>query len=251
MPTKYKLCIFLSLWLCLHDCSAQQIVYVWAKDGLRMRDESSKNGKVVCALPYGTALSIKSKHNADSVVMIPSIKRKNGKYSKPYYIKGNWVFVETDCGSGFIFDGYLSSLQPFILPKGENPSVDLEDWANQQSSVKSSRFMDGKYYQGHEYKYENGMVHFEDGSSEQRLTLPEGYSLNDGILLLNYFDNIHIPYPKLIKRNGIEYPDNIFELQFDLSKISFKGPFSDCETECWFAVKVVMGKIVIVIGSSC
>ena len=111
--------------------------------------------------------------------------------------------------------------------------------------------MDGKYFEGYESIYENELVYLVDGTSITRLTLQKGYTLNDGILLLNYFQNIHIPYSTLSYMDSNLGHEPHFTLKVSRDEISFGGYSGYCEIECWFSVKLVGNRVVIERGRSC
>jgi hypothetical protein len=87
-------------------------LYVWAKNGLVLRATPDKNGKKIRTLPYGTKVDYLRLVSEDSILIIPAFKQANGTSTEAYFLRGDWAKVQIGAETEFLFDGYLSEMQP-------------------------------------------------------------------------------------------------------------------------------------------
>jgi hypothetical protein len=165
--------------------------YVWAKSGLSVRAAGTSAAEKTGLLPFGTV--VRRTGNAGQQVEITALKpvsaRMDGKtiVSDPYVMNGVFVEIMYDDGkTGFVYDGYLSRLNPESDPEGYD---DFQNWMSTQGGASKEidlRSDKGDYVRRHAMiQYANGMTQtsqaFEGGASAVYL-IPNA-SLNDGYLL--------------------------------------------------------------------
>lgn len=192
-------CFFIDISWSKSKLGIGEKAYVWAKNGIWLREEPAIDAKKIEKLSYGTPLNILSDPEGpyESVV----IYGQQGRTAK-YSIAGAWrrVKVENtnnDNKEGYLFDGWLLSLPPLKCEikaqasskKSEQSCEDIVDWCARNfhlvnkkkislnnpecGDCGTTRFVFGKglIYDKHEPGY---------GSSEE-LTLP-GFNLSEGTI---------------------------------------------------------------------
>lgn len=82
---------------------------VWAVDGLPLQQEAGKAGKPIVIIPYGQRVTVLG---YDKTKLPVSIKTSNPE--RQFTLKGNWIKVSYNGKLGYVFDGYLSKMPPFI-----------------------------------------------------------------------------------------------------------------------------------------
>ena len=88
--------------------------YVFAENGLILRDKPQQDGKKLINIPYGTALNVKDDTRVGTATSVKEIAT--------YSISGKWIAVIFGGQNGYVFDGYLSQLP---APK-KNQEEDFE-----------------------------------------------------------------------------------------------------------------------------
>lgn len=122
-----KLILFLLLFFAESKCAIAEHLYVWAKSGLYLRGQPSKEGTKITKINFGEQVEIL---NEDYVSysyeepFLPSINYNGyefNNYGSEEVVKnsielnfsGKWILVKYKDYKGFIFDGYLSKFPAF------------------------------------------------------------------------------------------------------------------------------------------
>lgn len=95
---------------------AGDLLYVYAGNGLVLRQTAAPTGQKIATLPFGSVVTVL----AERLRQVPmSVTEFQG-----FAIKGYWVKVRTRNGKeGFVFDGYLSQYPlPGLLPNDNDPN---------------------------------------------------------------------------------------------------------------------------------
>jgi hypothetical protein len=107
-------------------------LFVWANNGLSIRDTTSIEGRRIGIIPYGQKLKVlESKfdgYHEDIITIYPEKKEQNGNEIKSYSrieLQGSWVKIKYGEIIGFVFDGYLSKYDaPSINAKEVHENLD-------------------------------------------------------------------------------------------------------------------------------
>jgi len=166
-------------------------LFVWAKDGLSLRSEPLAKSSKKRGLSYGTPVVVVGGSKSDSITVIPAATDKEGQRTPAFRLHGRWLRVSAGRDTGYVFDGYLSKMEPFKPKQGKHFSISA--WLEQTSSKLSTR----EYPNGHTIAYANHIVeseHHGEGGGYSRYYFPRDWSFHDGFLLLNYFSSglLHI-----------------------------------------------------------
>ena len=82
--------------------------FVWARNGLSLREESNKSGKRIKVLPYGTPLKpLVGWNDLIQYWSFPSAKPINGERVPRFFLKGNWIRFWLAKIPDYVFDGYF------------------------------------------------------------------------------------------------------------------------------------------------
>ncbi len=204
-------------------------VYVWAKQGLTLRDGPSKKAQKIKSLPYGTSLIIgENEHygKADSVVVIPAYSGKDRPQTPALYLPGYWVRVIAGPDTGFVFGGYLSAMTPFdpdMPVTGVDPGPSISAWLAQTAGVLDKRLL-SEADLNYTLVYKNHVVehyHASEGGALSQYIFPEGMSLQDGFLLLNYFADVHLTRKEIAECESFEL--TVDGLSFHLYSVGLGG----------------------------
>lgn len=232
----------------------KQQLYVWAKDGIILRDAPFKKSLKIKNLSYGTKVVVVEKDSAptnDSVLVIPAAAEQGGRKTLPFFLPGYWVYVITGRDSGYVFSGYLSKMEPFTpVPVKDTNKRDLDSsiggWLTQKSGVLDNRIIDvsdGDYtrvYKNHVVEY----YHTSEGGGSVRYTFQYGMSFQDGFLLLNYFENLHFTKAEIKACETFELTSRV-EYLFNYS-IGLRGGIANM-----FRLSFKDGILIIEIGGGC
>lgn len=119
-------------------------LWVWAKNGLNLRNGPGTNFKVIGKLGFGEELLVTEKSEKAYNIMGISDTRSNyhSKKVDPLIFRGKWVKVKSQSGEeGFLIDQYLLSVQPKEINK---PQYDINlDLSRVDTVYKSPIIQDG------------------------------------------------------------------------------------------------------------
>lgn len=178
----------------LPHCSMDS-TYVWARNGLSLRTEANKQGDRIEIIPFGTRLRLLSPHyvyhyghdKVDSIRLVPRITNNRGKDNKELHISSNWIQVETDGQTGYVFGAYLSRIRPIEL---DTSNVhDIEAFLIGSSDIVLKQENSEMRYQVYTVR-SNGTSHNyneREGGGVNRYFIPGNYNFKDGFALLNFF----------------------------------------------------------------
>jgi hypothetical protein len=160
-------------------------VNVWAVDGLALRQEVGKSGKLITTIPYGQRVTVLS---SDEVKLPANIKMH--KWEGSITLKGRWIKVLYKGKQGFVFDGYLSKMPPFF--KGKHTAFETEEeYFKRNYGVLSEKKIAGKEgFEKTTASYKNGavkIVTFFDGCFDteiylKSITYQEGFLFEEVLL---------------------------------------------------------------------
>lgn len=118
------------------ELNAGDTVYVWAKNGLWLREGPGITAKSIEELPYGTPLKILDKGQGayeSTVLYIDKKSEINKEGIRKYNIAGAWREVQNinkESQKGYIFDGWLLNLPPVECDKETDslPPCIVKNW---------------------------------------------------------------------------------------------------------------------------
>lgn len=196
----------------LPNVYAQQL-YVWAKDGLIVRDSPSKKSQKKKTLPYGTPITFSTWNcygGEDSVLVIPKFNKNDVAQSKGYYLRGAWRKVIIGQDSGYVFDAFLSNMVPFDhkkIKKEDSGNYGISPWLGQILGSRNNKIGSNNEnfyswtYKDHTVEYH----HWGEGGGFSRFTIQCGLSFLDGFLLVNYFEDLFIDIKEAKECESFEF----------------------------------------------
>lgn len=123
-------------------------IFVWAAN-LDMYENPDPDAKIIGAIPYGSAVEIVDDSIGKVAYEYKAIESKTFEYghtSKPFFLDGFWVKVNFGGMVGYVFDGYLSKLEPLRNADADaDADAKIKIWAKNVLKLKSD-----KYEQGHD-----------------------------------------------------------------------------------------------------
>lgn len=143
------------------------VLYVYAKSGLVLRDKPDQAGAKIVSVPARTKVDVV---DSEPFTVAFSTKEPSG-----LEIKGHWVKVKALGKEGYLFDGFLLSYKPFV-------EEDFSSYWNAYSKVKSTTDKPTKsekgpnYYSYEKTEWENGISYESsgyEGGSNSVLILPK------------------------------------------------------------------------------
>ncbi|MFN0175346.1 MAG: SH3 domain-containing protein [Saprospiraceae bacterium] len=172
--------------------------YVWSGPGLNLRKTPDFKGEIIAILPYGSTVEvleyaeiIKGNNDFGEFEMPAEVNLKvyDGGYLEPTYLRwGAWVKAKAKGQEGYLFDAYLSGMQPFepafdqqgVLPTvAEGMKAMFAYYAKQRGTLRSIEnetiFSDGTFFKAEDSEFESTKWFFPNISE------------HDGYLLVNYF----------------------------------------------------------------
>lgn len=177
-----------------------ETAYVWAENGVWLRDGPAVNAAQISKLVYGTAIKIISEGNGSySSVAVQGVDKKDTPATYP--VSGAWrevqVALNNETQKGYVFDGWLSTMPPLkckidnsVGEGKEKTCEELTDWGKRNFGFIKKRFTHTKdsgcsTCGDTRYTFGKGVVVVEHepgyGSSEE-LLLP-GIGLSEGVVI--------------------------------------------------------------------
>lgn len=181
---KHFLLFSLFLFTALFALAQGETFYVFAPSGLKLRQSPSTKGKVLTTLEYGSPLQLLKGEKAGGRLSIEGID-------------GHWVKVKAGQNTGYLFDGFISSLQAPVLHK---TWTELVDYLNEKYPGPSQSpepvsmphpYEEGKTIEVQAQKYSDRLMLLdisEECDPDQRLQMT-GLSMKDAYLLALTFNS--------------------------------------------------------------
>jgi hypothetical protein len=97
------------------DYKVGDTLYVWSKQGLKLRDGANASGRTLMAIPFGARIVVvgKTDHRFNIKAFGPTPKEQGGKMVDPVIFYGSWCKIRTAAGEeGYVIDQYLLSVIP-------------------------------------------------------------------------------------------------------------------------------------------
>lgn len=164
-------------------CETGDVLYVWAKTGLNLRQEPSIHSKRLTILLPGSEVKVLG--FTEKRFSIKTLRATDDE-ANPFVIKGNWIFVQVGDIQGFVLDTYLLPIQ---APKaGESMKHYLISMSEKVSDLGTE---DSDEYSFSAQAVRNISIQYESGEYYQNITvtIPE-FSIEDGFIFYNFFNNI-------------------------------------------------------------
>jgi len=141
-------------------------LYVWAVSGLKMRAKPDLKGEKIMTIPYGE--KIKIERMGKSVLTINIMPADKDQHYTGFELEGHWRKVYYQDTSGYVFDGYLSSLPTVNISFYKNEAnkqrfrceEDIMQWAERNYGLLDTLVRTDSVYWNFEkrYIYGNGLV---------------------------------------------------------------------------------------------
>lgn len=99
-------CFLLLPAMAADNYALNDTLYVWARNGLNLREQPDLKGKVIKTLESGTRVIVREM--TEKKLTLNSGVDTTEFTKEPYLLKGEWILVEIDSGrKGYLFDVYL------------------------------------------------------------------------------------------------------------------------------------------------
>jgi hypothetical protein len=107
--------------------------YVWSVKGLALREQPGISAKRIINIPYGKSVTIINTNEPP----VPMSSKIEGYLS--YKLEGKWIKVLYNGQEGYVFDGYLSTMPPYVI------DIDTdEDYLKRLYGVAKVKIVEGK-----------------------------------------------------------------------------------------------------------
>ena len=103
--------------------SAGETLYVWAKNGLNLREQASASSAILSKLNYGAAVTILAPE-AEVKYDFPLFP-SSGKANTGVLLNGKWLKVKAGEQEGFVFDKLLLGYAPYLSRDGGKDWYDI------------------------------------------------------------------------------------------------------------------------------
>ena len=164
-------------------CKTGDVLYVWAKTGLNLRQEPSIHAKRLTILLPSS--SVKIIGFTEKRYAIKTLRATEDE-TNPFVIKGNWVFVQVGDIQGFVLDTYLL---PMETPKaGESMKHYLISMSEKVAALGTE---ESESYSFSAHAKHNISIQYESGEYYQNITVTmPAFSIEDGFVFYNFFNDI-------------------------------------------------------------
>ena len=177
---------------CITEYGIGDTLYTWAASGLNVREAPNTRSKVIDKANFGEPVLCKGeKHWQEYLygsVKIKDVQPIGDKETKTLTLKGNWVFVKYKDIEGYVFDAYLSKLQP---PAKESNIYILESFKKEFGVVKHIGPQDSLSESGgNKVVLGNGAFleeHYSESGGGITMTIPH-FSIEEALLMIMYYD---------------------------------------------------------------
>ncbi len=169
-------------------------LFVWAKSGLNLRESPDPKSGIITKIHFGKSVECLGRKNShqydeDSEKITETVVTSTGNTSKITF-NGRWVLVRCGRHEGYVFDAYLSKLDP-LYPLPDSINV-MNYFTVLCDSYHYLAKMDRNLEYGEEkIAFNNGAYmafYYSSGGYSFQLVLPE-FSMEEAFLLVRYLDN--------------------------------------------------------------
>jgi len=185
--------------------SLNDTLYVWARNGLNLREQPDLKGKVIKTLQPGARVIVRA--ITEKKLTLDSGVDSSDYVKEPYLLKGRWILTETDSGEkGYLFDVYLLKYPaPKITDYSPNDYL-IYQW---KSQISIDTTWDNEYRQSGEIKYRmregiSSTKSFRRESNPLSMEI-DGFSIEDGFIFYSFFrpdENISSDYDNLLLKKN-------------------------------------------------
>ncbi|HHB77914.1 MAG TPA: SH3 domain-containing protein [Saprospiraceae bacterium] len=164
-------------------CQTGEVLYVWAKTGLNLRQEPSIHSKRLAILVPGSQVKVLGFTQERYAI---KTLRSTEDEQNPYIIKGNWILVQVGDIQGFVLDTYLL---PIPTPKaGESMKHYLISMSERVADLGTE---DDDEYAFSATTPKNISIQYESGEYYQNITVTiPNFTIEDGFVFYNFFNNL-------------------------------------------------------------
>jgi len=181
-----------------NSISENSLKYVWAKNGLNLREAPSTVSKILNYIPFGDSLTLISLTDNK---FVSTLIQNGGTEKHPILLSSNWVKVKYKNTIGFVIDGYLLDIK--TPKKDESPDNYLRRISHKYGYTKLDKafnYLQGKLiFNTHQIKFdEHRFISFDLTKKEVNAESNEvgmiwyfkGFSINEIFLIMNPFFDI-------------------------------------------------------------
>lgn len=203
MKSKILLCLFC---LVTSNCFAIEYyepgdsLWVWAKNGLNIREMTNDSSKVLGRVKNGlqvVALEYQDRNLPYEIEEIKAIVEtiNNEKINHPNFeLKGYWAKIKYKGTIGYVFDAYLSKLPTFIVNLYENQGEEDFHVLSLKKHKKILKQIGQNKYDQYDHKFvryifdEGYIIEITGGSGhwEKQMLFPDNLSLIEGYLIYSH-----------------------------------------------------------------
>jgi len=163
-------------------CQTGDVLYVWAKTGLNLRQAPTIHAKRLTILLPGSEVKVLG--FTQKRLAIKTLRATDDEQN-PFVIKGNWILVQVGDIQGFVLDTYLLPIQ--APKKGESMKQYLIGMSEKVAALGTTE----EDYTFSAQTKNNISIQYESGEYYQNITvtIPE-FSIEDGFVFYNFFNDI-------------------------------------------------------------
>ncbi len=165
------------------DIKSGDVLYVWAKTGLNLRQSPSIYAKKLSILMPGSRVEVLGFTQKSFAIETLAATEEE---ENPFVIKGNWILVQVGDVQGFVLDTYLlpiaapkdgQSMKHYLIARSEEISaLGNEDEAEYSFGANAIDGMSINYESGEDYR-------------NISIELPN-FTIEDGFVFYNFFKDI-------------------------------------------------------------
>lgn len=171
--------------------------YVWAINGLNLRESPSTKSKLLSLIPYGKSVDVLE---ITEKSYINNFINNGGEEKHPILLKNQWVKIKYEDRIGYVIDGYLLEME--TPRKKELPNQYLRRISKEFGYKKLSKEYEVKHgkliFDCHQVEFLNKSISFtleemknnNDSSVVEMLWYFRGFTTNEILVFMNPFFDI-------------------------------------------------------------
>lgn len=136
------------------DFEVGDTLYVWANEGLLMRNAPSFDSPTIMKLKYGEQIIVNEKDERDYEFVLANSATGNKTIFPKIALTGRFVKIHYNGAHGFIYDGFLSKLQP--MKENEELNEYFDRTLGQLQVI--DRSQENSEYKFKRFVYKNGLI---------------------------------------------------------------------------------------------